>query len=193
MVLISIRPFALWRAFILGLVVIGLSLATTFGQDVLLRVDKTPYDHQMERVQPVLISAALSSRHDLTLSRVNEWIRELRQIPYAYSMQWKTPSELTTEPAADCKGKAVALYRTMRDHGAVNVRLVIGKRAPTSRVTHTWVEWTTASGCYVLDPTINWSAASVAALASEAYVPYYAYAGARKYRAVGSSGLIARL
>ena len=35
---------------------------------------------------------------------------------------------------------------------------MIGKRASTSRVTHAWVEWETAKGTLVLDPTLNWRA-----------------------------------
>ena len=43
-------------------------------------------------------------------------------------------------------------------HGATKVRLIIGRRATTSRSTHAWVEWETERGTYVLDPTLNWMA-----------------------------------
>jgi hypothetical protein len=74
------------------------------------------------------------------------------------------------------------LYQLMRGQGATNVRLVIGKRTPGSGLTHTWLEWTIQSATYVLDPTFNWSACSIRQIPSNFYVPYYAYAGARKYR-----------
>ena len=45
-------------------------------------------------------------------------------------MEWKTPNEIAHAPTADCKGKAVALYQRMRENGARNLRLVIGKRTP---------------------------------------------------------------
>lgn len=108
-------------------------------------------------------------------------------------MQWKTPAEVAREPLADCKGKAVALYQQMAQHGARGLRLVIGRRAPTSHSTHAWVEWTTASATYILDPTINWTAQTVDEVADNSYVPYYAYAGDQKYRAPTACALYAGL
>ena len=108
-------------------------------------------------------------------------------------MEWKTPNEIAHAPTADCKGKAVALYQRMRENGARNLRLVIGKRTPVSRRTHTWVEWTSASVTFVLDPTINWVAQAVNEIPENSYVPYYAYAGSRKYRAAAATSLYARL
>lgn len=192
MVLISIRLFAIPRSlFLIAIFLLSLSVAS--GQTVLLSVGRTPYDRQMERIQPVLVANNENSEGDVRLQTVNRWIHNLRTIPYAYSLQWKTPEEVSTEPVADCKGKAVALYHLMRDHGANGVRLVIGKRAPTSRMTHTWVEWNSPAGTYVLDPTINWAACPLGNIPSEGYTPYYAFAGTRKFRAVTSSGLFARL
>ena len=85
-------------------------------------------------------------------------LQELREIPYGFSPEWKTPEEVQTAPMADCKGKAVALYKRMHEHGARNVRLVIGRRTPISKKTHAWLEWNTDGATYVLDPTINWTA-----------------------------------
>ena len=147
----------------------------------------------MARIQPVL-NAPTSVQHSvLPLSLVNQWIGELRAIPYSYSMEWKMPNEIAHAPNADCKGKAVALYQRMRENGARNLRLVIGKRTPVSRSTHTWVEWTSASVTFVLDPTINWVAQAVNEIPENSYVPYYAYAGCRKYRAAATTSLYARL
>jgi hypothetical protein len=66
------------------------------------------------------------------------------------------------------------------------LRLVIGKRAASSRLTHAWLEWNVDGGCYVLDPTINWMACRVDQLDHAAYVPFYAYAGGSKYRAASA-------
>ena len=148
----------------------------------------------MARIQPILVSPPTKDTHrELTLPLINRWIGELRNIPYGFSMQWKTPAEVAREPVADCKGKAVALYQQMARHGARGLRLVIGRRAPTSRSTHTWVQWTTASATYILDPAINWTAQTVDEVADNSYVPYYAYAGHQKYRARAASALYARL
>ena len=99
----------------------------------------------------------------------------------------KLPRRCKPAPVADCKGKAVALYQKMHANGAKNVRLVIGKRAFTSRKTHAWLEWNTNGQSYVLDPTFNWAATRSEQIGSRSYIPLYAYAGARKYRAAGTT------
>ena len=182
MITVSIFPFAPKRILLLTSAFIGLSAISCFADSLFLTVKATPYDHQMARIQPVLFTQDGSQR-DLTLGVVNHWMQDLRSIPYGYSTQWKTPTEVATAPAADCKGKAVSLYKRMRESGARNVRLVIGKRTQTSRMTHTWLEWNANGATYVLDPTINWTACRVDQLGGRSYVPFYAYAGGRKYRA----------
>jgi hypothetical protein len=193
MVIVSTGPFAPRRLLILAAVFFALSIANCFASSLLFSAKTTPYDHQMARIQPVLSTPAPPRHRDLSLLLVNHWIGELRAIPYRFSMEWKTPSELAHEPTGDCKGKAVALYQRMRENGARELRLVIGRRAPTSRSTHTWVEWTTESATYVLDPTINWTAQRMNEIADNSYVPYYAYTGSRRYRAAAATSLYARL
>jgi predicted transglutaminase-like cysteine proteinase len=145
----------------------------------------------MTRIRPVL-AAASHKEQNLSFALVNHWIGDLRAIPYGFSMEWKTPDEVQTGTFADCKGKAVALYNAMHSRGADNVRLVIGKRAWTSRKTHAWLEWTTAAGTYIHDPTINWSALRAERTGRSSYIPLYAYAGARKYRASAATTLFAK-
>ena len=186
MVIVSIVPFAPRRILVWVAVFSALSVANCFANSLLFSARRTPYDHQMARIQPVLSTPVPPRHRDLSLLLVNHWIGELRAIPYRYSMEWKTPSELAHEPTGDCKGKAVALYQRMRENGARDLRLIIGRRAPTSRSTHTWVEWTTESATYVLDPTINWTAQRMNEIADNSYVPYYAYTGSRRYRAATS-------
>src|SRR5438132_1177276 len=193
MVLISLAPFPLKRAFALTLALLTFSTVTSFATPLLLSVKRTPYDRQMVRIQPILSTPAATNHRDVSLLAVNHWIWELRAIPYRFSMEWKTPTELAHEPAGDCKSKAVALYHRMRENGASNLHLVIGKRAPTSLSTHTWVEWTTSSGTYLLDPTINWTAQNVSDIREDSYVPYFAYSGAQKYQATAASALYAGL
>ena len=161
------------------------SAATCFADALLLTVNATPYDNQMSRIRPVLTTAAAPTDRT-SLAVVNEWMTDLREIPYQYHLVWKTPSEVESREASDCKGKAVALYRRMKANGASNVRLVIGKRAPTSRMTHAWLEWETSNGSYVLDPTFNYTATRSEKVGKRSYVPLYAFAGAKKFRAAGA-------
>jgi hypothetical protein len=193
MVLISFAPFPPKRGLLLTLALLVFSAVTSFATPLLFSVKSTPYDRQMARIQPILNTPTANSHRDVSVLAVNHWIWELRLIPYRFSMEWKTPTELAHEPAADCKGKAVALYQRMRAHGAQDLRLVIGKRAPTSRSTHAWLEWTTASGVYVLDPTIKCCVQALNDIVDDSYVPYYAYAGQQKYRASTASALYAGL
>ena len=193
MVLIQLSPFALRRILVLAAAILALSALTCFGQPILFPVKSTPYDQQMERIEPILNCSAISSEHQIPLALVNHWIRDLRAIPYRFSVPWKTPLEVAREAVADCKGKAVALYQQLQANGAQNLRLVIGKRTPISGGTHTWVEWTTPAAAYVLDPTINQSACSLAEIPTNSYIPYYAYAGTRKYRVTNPDVFLAGL
>ena len=107
-------------------------------------------------------------------------------IPYGYSVMWKTPAEAQSGAPADCKAKAVALYEKMQANGATNVRLVIGKRTSTSRLSHAWLAWETENGSYVLDPTFNWTACAAGRVGKNNYLPLYAYAGSKKFRAAST-------
>ncbi len=186
MILVSIHPFAPKKILALAAVVICLSTASCFASAIFLSVDSTPYDRQMSRIRPVLTSRTSEPDREVSLAVVNQWIGSLREIPYGYHAEWKTPAEVEAGQAADCKGKAVALYKRMQSQGAKKVRLVIGMRAPTSRVTHAWLTWETGHGTYVLDPTFNWMACRSEQLSERSYVPLYAYSGARKFRAASA-------
>lgn len=193
MITISIQPYTLRKAGLVGLALFGLSCLSAFGQSTYITVKSTPYDRQMTRIRSVLTSSTADHKEqNLSLALVNNWIGNLRAIPYGFSMEWKTPDEVRSSTYADCKGKAVALYNAMHDRGATNIRLVIGKRSWTSRKTHAWLEWATTNGTYILDPTINWSAFRAERAGHSSYIPLYAYAGSEKFRAAqGSTGLFA--
>ena len=192
MVTISIRPYSLGKVSLVGFTLFCLSCLSAFAQSAYINVNSTPYDRQMTRIRPILASVAGHKEQNLSVALVNHWIGDLRAIPYGFSMEWKTPDEVQTAPFADCKGKAVALYNTMHSQGVRNVRLVIGKRLPTSRKTHAWLEWNTGSGTYILDPTINWAACRAERFGRTSYIPLYAYAGGQKYRAASTSTLYAK-
>lgn len=192
MILISLQPYDVKKIFALVAAMICLSTVSGFAQSLLMSVPATPYDHQMARIQPVLFSKAAAHSSNVSLAVVNQWMQDLRGIPYGFSPEWKLPSEVENAPSADCKGKALALYKRMHENGVTNVRLVIGKRSWTSRKTHAWLEWTTENGNYVLDPTINWAACRSEKVGNKAYIPFYAYAGTKKYRAAASTSLFAK-
>ena len=187
MILVSVHPFEPRKILLLFAGLFCFIVFPCLAQPVMVSVAATPYDRQMTRIQPVLSSKPDSAKDALSLAMVNAWIQGLREIPYGFSQEWKTPSEVATAPVADCKGKAVALYQKMQAHGAHNVRLVIGRRTPMSRKTHAWLEWTTAGNTYVLDPTINWSAYRTEQVAGNNYRPLYAYSGGHKFRAVDAT------
>jgi len=187
MIFINIRPLPVRKIILTLTSLIFLSSISCFADSFYFTVKSTPYDRQMDRIRPVLFSKPAAHSGELSLKTVNQWIGDLREIPYGFSAEWKTPAEVNSEPVADCKGKAVLLYQRMQAHGAENIRLVIGRRTPMSHRTHAWLEWATSSGTYVLDPTINWAAYRTDQLSRGAYVPFYAYSGVRKLRAAPTS------
>lgn len=192
MITISIRPYSARKLGLAALTILCLSCLSAFAQSTYITVNSTPYDRQMSRIRPVLASPSAHREQTVSLGLVNNWIGNLRAIPYGFSMEWKTPDEVQLGAYADCKGKAVALYKAMRSRGVDNVRLVIGKRTWTSRKTHAWLEWTTTNGTYILDPTINWAAFRAEQTGRSSYIPLYAYAGTKKFRAETTGTLLAK-
>ena len=135
-----------------------LASASCFGQTMFFAVDRTPYDQQMLRVSGILTADPGLRTSRTSLVALNHWVSRLRALPYRYSARWKTPAEVNSSRVGDCKGKAVALYQKLRGNGARNVRLVIGKHRIEDLRTHAWLEWKTAQGTFLLDPTFNWTA-----------------------------------
>ena len=180
MLLISISPLRFGKSLRSLLAGIGLTAICCFAQTMFFAVDSTPYDHQMTRVYPTL--AAHYPATWISIVTINQWISSLRAMPYQYSSQWKTPAEVQSAHAADCKGKALLLYEKMQAMGARNFRLVIGKRRADASQTHAWVEWDTQVGTLLLDPTFNWTATQEVQ-DGFSYIPFYAYDGAYRYQA----------
>jgi hypothetical protein len=161
--------------------VLGFVSVSCFAQPMFLPVESTPYDRQMARVQPVLASVPNQPAEAVPLAAVNHWMSKLRGIRYRYSLLWETPSEVRASRFADCKGKALTLYEIMQSMGATNLRLVIGKYRARDFFTHTWLEWSTPDGNYILDPTF-YRAVTKEVPHSDSYLPLYAYDGEHKYR-----------
>lgn len=181
--MVFVSLFAPLRRCVLLIIGVGLIVAPSFAQrPAFLMVGSTPYDNQMAPVLPILNSTSRYAPGQVSLMIVNQWMTELRAIPYQYSKYWRTPEEVEFSQAADCKGKAIALYAQMRSNGARNVRVVIGKRHIYDSATHAWVEWETADGGYMLDPTFNQMPIKTAEIYPMTYVPSYAYDEMHKYR-----------
>ena len=187
--LITIRNHAMKKTLLLSCLLLSVA-ASSYADALLFTVSSTPYDNQMARIRPVLTASTHTSGSQVSVAIVNQWMSDLRSIPYGFTTFWKTPAEAQSGAPADCKAKAVALYEKMRDSGARNVRLVIGKRTASSRQTHAWLAWDTESGSYVLDPTFNWAACTASQVGKRNYQPLYAYAGSKKFRA--ASALVAQ-
>jgi Transglutaminase-like superfamily len=180
---ISLTPFRLTGFVSLLAACLGISAASCLAQPLFFTVASTPYDRQMSPISPVLNSPAGPPAGRTSLATLNQWMTSLRAIPYRYSLQWKTPTQVNADVAADCKGKAILLYAVLRANGATHVRFVIGKHHVADLRTHAWLEWDTTRGTYLLDPTFNSSVERVGEHDPATYVPYYAYNGSRKYRA----------
>jgi predicted transglutaminase-like cysteine proteinase len=174
------------KTLLLVAALLSLASTTSFADALLFTVSATPYDNQMARIRSVLTAPTRTSSNRVSLNVVNQWMGDLRAIPYGFTMAWKTPSEAQSGAPADCKAKAVALYEKMHANGATNVRLVIGKRTSSSRQTHAWLAWETQDGSYVLDPTFNWTACTTGQAGKRNYQPLYAYAGNKKFRAAST-------
>jgi hypothetical protein len=183
MVLISL-PQSRFRQFFFALVVLfaGVSISC-FAQHTFVAVNSTPYDKQMARISPVLTTTPHYGPGALSPATINGWINDLYAVPYAFCPQWKTPTEIQSANFADCKGKAVVLYATMRWYGATNLRIVVGKRRTGDLRSHAWLEWETNKGKYLLDPTFNEMVPQAGWTDSSTYIPFYAYQGGNKYRA----------
>jgi hypothetical protein len=158
------------------------STSSGLAQSAFFEVASTPYDRQMLRVESTFAGPTGHSIDRLSFALVNEWMIKLRAMPYRYSREWRTPSEVVTARAADCKGKAIALYDRMQLNGATNLRLVIGKRRANDSLTHAWLEWDTDYGTLLLDPTFNWGA-TIKTSDPRSYIAFYGYTGPHKYQA----------
>lgn len=145
------------------------------------QVASTPYDRQMTPVR-LILEQAPRGQAEVTMNEVNSYMRDLRSIPYEYSLNWKTPEQVQTEFKADCKAKAVALYSILKKRGVDNLRLVIGMRTKSSKMTHAWLEMNFQGKLYLLDPTFDNRVRTLAEGNRRNYVQNYAYEGAKKFR-----------
>ncbi|MEO7932634.1 MAG: hypothetical protein ABIT76_05695 [Chthoniobacterales bacterium] len=145
------------------------------------QVAATPYDRQMTPVR-LILEQRPQGQNEVSMNEVNSYMRDLRSIPYQYSTNWKTPQQVQTEFKADCKAKAIALYSILKKRGVDNLRLVIGMRTKTSKLTHAWLEMNYQGKLYLLDPTFDNKVRALNDGPRSNYVQNYAYEGAKKFR-----------
>ena len=188
--MISLGRRTLWFSTLALLSLVFASTSAAFAQSTFLKVAATPYDRQMARIEPTLTARSGHAIDRLSFALINQWMIELRSMPYRYSREWRTPSEVEAMRMGDCKGKALTLYDRMQLNGARNLRFVIGKRRASDSLTHAWLEWETELGTLLLDPTFNWTA-TIKMSDPRSYVAYYGYEGAHKYL-VANSRLVNR-
>jgi transglutaminase-like putative cysteine protease len=162
------------------LVLVSLTFAGA-AKAQLQQVAATPYDRQMTPVRLILEQAPRSGS-EVTMNELNSYMRDLRSIPYQYSLNWKTPEQVQTDFKADCKAKAIALYSILKKRGVNDLRLVIGMRTKSSKMTHAWLEMNHGGKLYLLDPTFYNKVRTVSNGRRNDYVQNYAYEGAKKFR-----------
>lgn len=147
----------------------------------LQQVASTPYDRQMTPVR-LILEQTPRAQSEVSMDELNNYMRNLRSIPYQYSLNWKTPDQVQTEFKADCKAKAVALYSILKKRGVDNLRLVIGVRSKSDKMTHAWLEMNYQGKALLLDPTFFNKVRTVDSFRSNEYVLNYAYEGNKKFR-----------
>ena len=163
------------------LLVIATVVLSGVAEAQLQQVSSTPYDRQMTPVR-LILEQAPRGQAEVSMNEVNSYMRDLRSIPYQYSLNWKTPEQVQTDFKADCKAKAVALYSILKKRGVDNLRLVIGMRTKSSKMTHAWLEMNFQGKHYLLDPTFDNRVRTLAEGNRRNYVQNYAYEGSKKFR-----------
>ena len=97
------------KKLLLSALILSLSASASFADALLFTVSATPYDKQMSRIRPIIENTASRGSNGVSMQIVNEWMTDLREIPYGYALYWKTPSETLSGEPADCKAKSVVL------------------------------------------------------------------------------------
>ena len=77
------------KSLLLASLLLSLAASSAFADALLFTVNATPYDRQMTRIRPVLTAATRASGNQVSLSAVNQWMADLRSIPYGFTMHWK--------------------------------------------------------------------------------------------------------
>src|SRR5438552_18772383 len=102
MVLVSIRPYAVKKIFLVLIGLICLSSISCFAQSLYFTVSFTPYDKQMTRIRPVLFCKSGGGRKNLSLALLKHWVEECCAIPFCFSAELENTAGVESTVVADC-------------------------------------------------------------------------------------------
>lgn len=147
------------------------------------QISNTPYDRQMRPIQSILREQA-AAPSGVSVDEVRKLMRDISRIRYEKQQNWQRPEEVLRSHRTDCKGKALMLLQEMRQRGATDLMLIIGKRKASSNDTHVWIRWTVGKKVFLLDPTFFDRPWLEADFRKSEYQVLYAYDGHSKYRSI---------
>jgi len=149
------------------------------GQELEMQpTTSTPYDRYFGSLRAVI--AALDPQR-ATMAEACHLMK------VGYSFQYVTrdpyrpdPPKLTkAQRAGDCKSKALWLYDSLADAGAL---FAIGKAEKNSRTSHAWVYWRNGGRWWILDCTDRIDPIAADSVSADRYIPYYSFGKNGAYR-----------
>jgi len=139
----------------------------------------TPYDRYLGPVRQVLGRAGGGAS---TVDEVRSQLRTARRFRYYYNPAEpyipQSPEVTEARRQGDCKAKAVWLASKMGDR---NVRYVIGKMQPSSRISHAWLLWSSGGIWLHLDPTNETDLLDAERIVGRKLIPQYSYGSSSTY------------
>jgi len=162
-----------------------LSLLVSGGPALLAEVDAgrpvsgTPYDRYLGPVRQVY---ARSGSNTPTLDEVRAQLRTARRFRYFFNKAEpyvpQAPEVTEAQQQGDCKAKSVWLANKMLDR---NVRYVVGKAKPDSKMSHAWLLWSNGGEWLFLDPTMEFDVVNADGVAGRKLIIQYSYKGSTAY------------
>jgi len=154
----------------------GVAAQAAFDTGIL--ADGTPYDRYMSPVRTVL--AHLGSNKP-SMEQVKKLMVEGRNFHYRMENPYVAAMPATTaqKRSGDCKDKALWLCNQLGDS---EVRFVIGKTEPGTRLSHAWVMWKNEGRWWLLDCTLRRAPIAADELPSNRYIPLYSYSKGNTFR-----------
>ncbi len=138
----------------------------------------TPYDRYFNSVRAVIANLEPRGATMATachLMKVGRSFTYLSRDPYR-----PDPPRLTeAQHAGDCKSKALWLYDSLADAGAL---FAIGKAERNATTSHAWVYWRCGGRWWILDCTDRSDPIAADTVSSDRYVPYYSFGKSGTYR-----------
>ncbi|MDR3405961.1 MAG: hypothetical protein P4L99_25975 [Chthoniobacter sp.] len=138
----------------------------------------TPYDRFLGSVRQILGRSGGAP----TVDEVRSQLRTARRFRYYYNPAEpyvpQAPEVTEAQRQGDCKAKALWLASKM---GGRNVRYVIGKMQPSSRISHAWLLWLNGGTWLHLDPTNESDLLNADRIVGRKLIPQYSYTSSSTY------------